>query len=106
DDSPQPRSATVAGSVLIRNNAAPSPILMPLRFRLSGLHCVSLIDSSALNPATVTENTESTPPARTASQTPIRIKRAALASAFALDAQALERTNARPPTHNVAATGG
>src|SRR4030095_16673819 len=102
----QPRSATAAGSGLIRNNAAPSPILIPLRFRLRGLHCVALIDSSALNPAPVKPHSESPPPATTASQTPIRIKRAALASAFALDAQALERTNARPPTHNVAATGG
>jgi hypothetical protein len=38
----------------------------------------------------VKAHSESTPPAKTASQIPSRIKRAALVSAFALDAQALE----------------
>ena len=36
-----------------RNSAAPSPILIPLRLRLSGLQRESLTDSSAAKPATV-----------------------------------------------------
>src|SRR5258706_12002818 len=92
DDSPQPLSATVAGSRVIKNSAAPSPILIPLRFRLSGLQRVALTESSAANPLTVRAHSVSTPPATIASHAPIWIKRAALASALALDAQALEWT--------------
>jgi len=92
DDSPQPRKLTVAGSRLKRNSAAPSPILIPLRLRLSGLQRDSLTDSSAAKPATVKVHKESTPPASAASHAPIEISRAALASAFALEAQALACT--------------
>src|ERR1043165_7462558 len=92
EDSPQPRTATVLGSLVIRNRAAPSPILMPLRLRLRGLQHEGLTDSSAAKPATVKEHSVSTPPVSTASQTPMRIKRAPLAIAVALEAQALEWT--------------
>ena len=51
-----------------------------------------LTDSRAAKPATVKRHKVSTPPASTASQTFMRISRAALASALALDAQALEWT--------------
>ena len=64
-------------------------MLMPLRLRLSGLQRVSLTDSSATKPATVKAHKESTPPEIAASQAPIKTKRAALASALALEAQAL-----------------
>src|SRR5450830_86377 len=90
DDSPQPCSATAAGSFVIRNRAAPSPILMPWRFALIGLQRSALTDSRAEKPATVKAHRESAPPVRTASTRPILIRRAALAMALALDEHALE----------------
>jgi hypothetical protein len=84
--------ATAAGSRLIRNSAAPSPMLMPLRLALKGLQRAALTDSSALKPATVKAHSVSTPPVSTASHRPMLISRAALAMALALEAQALECT--------------
>ena len=92
DDSPQPHSATAAGSRDMRNSAAPSPRLMPLRAAESGLQRAALTDSRAEKPATVNPHSVSTPPVTTASHRPIRIRRAALASALALDEHALEWT--------------
>src|ERR1700712_2107365 len=71
DDSPQPHNATVAhvaarsGSALITKNAAASPILIPWRFTLIGLHGTALTDSSAEKPATVNPHRVSTPPVST-----------------------------------------
>src|SRR5690242_18951546 len=92
DDTPQPHNATAAGSRLHRNSAAPSPRLMPLRVALNGLHGAALTESRAEKPATVKPHSVSTPHVTTASHSPMRIRRAALASAFALDEQALEWT--------------
>src|SRR5450830_728484 len=92
DDSPQPQSATVAGSDVMRKSAAPSPMLMPWRLALSGLQRSALTESSAAKPAMVKSHSVSTPPQMTASHKPMLIRRAALAMALALDEQALEWT--------------
>ena len=61
----------------IMKTADPSPIVIPWRLALKGLHNDSDVNSSASNPFNVTPHNESTPPTRTASQIPALINRAA-----------------------------
>ena len=76
----------------IRNSAAPSPMLMPLRLADSGLQRSADTASSAENPAIVKPLNASPPPATTASAWPERSSRAPVAIALAPDEQAVEIT--------------
>ncbi|MNV44554.1 hypothetical protein D3C71_1363190 [compost metagenome] len=96
EDSPQPESCTGPASRVIRNSAAPSPMLMPLRLTENGLQRAAETDSNALKPATVNRHIESAPPATTASTAPACSRRAADISALALDEQAVEIVQAGP----------
>ena len=73
----------------MRKAAAPSPILIPSRLRLNGLHSPGDMASSEENPATVMRHSVSAPPTTTASQTPASISRRPEANTLALAEQAV-----------------
>src|SRR5689334_9391465 len=80
----------------MRNKAAPSPMLMPSRFLLEGLHNPWERDSSAPKPFKVSRHRESAPPTITASHRPRVSKRRAEEKALALEVQAVETVQHGP----------
>src|SRR5882724_506524 len=91
-----PNRATGPGSRLMRNKAAPSPMLIPSRFLLDGLHKPWDRDSSAPKPFSVRPHRVSTPPTTTASQSPAAMSRRAEENALALEVQAVDTVQAGP----------
>ncbi|MNH23450.1 hypothetical protein D3C79_833460 [compost metagenome] len=79
-------------SRVIRNSAAASPMLMPLRLTENGLQRSALTASRAVKPLRVSLHRLSTPPQITASHTPRSNRRRALIKARALEVQAVEIT--------------
>ena len=77
-------------SLLMTNNAAPSPILIPSLSSQKGLHIPVLIDAKALNPLMVSLQRLSTPPQITTSAKSAVIKAFALMRALALEVHAVE----------------
>ncbi|MNR08063.1 hypothetical protein D3C85_1242020 [compost metagenome] len=78
--------------LLIRNSAAASPMLIPLRLTENGLQRCPDTASSAEKPLSVSLHKLSTPPHTTASHNPRSSRRWALINARALEVQAVEIT--------------
>ncbi len=99
EDSPPPArrsEASPAGSRSTVKKAAPSPRLMPRRFRLKGLHGSRSTASRAWKPKSTASETMSAPPATTASQAPVASRFRARTRARALEVQAVETLQAKP----------